>query len=315
MVEIVAALSTSQRTWLVVNSTVLVTLTLGVIIQGRLVDEHVGPPGNLRAGLVAVEIFAASVFFLAAVPGVYACLYLLAEDRPPTGAERSAIDEALITTALAAFLFTIARRVLPACWPAKGEVTQAQVLSRQRFAVAMSLISVVYTAGAIIEADTTTRMVIVGTGAIALGAYVFFTIQIERLGDKPLLTFRLRRRGWIRIDTRPVKGGPLEGVSGLPVAFVPASQTPADPRLWLSVTGLRRIKWLLRDRQEGENRYLLLRWTRRRHDTRANKQHPTHVVLTRRHDVPLYLAERGLGLIERADARPAPSAKARCCVR
>lgn len=306
MLEIVAALTASERTWLVVNSTILVTLTLGVIIQGRLVDEHVGPPGNVRAGLVAAEIFATSVFFLAAGTGVYACLYLLSEDRPPTAAERSAIDEAMLTTALAAFLFTIARRVLPACWPAAGEGPRVQLTpderdllerarSRQRFAVVMSLGLVVSTAAAIVVLDTTTRMGIVFAGATVLGAYVFFTIQIERLGDTPLLAFRLRRKGWIRIDTRPVKGGPLEGVSGLPVAFVPASQISTDPRLWLSVTGLRRIKWLLRDRQEGENGYLLLRWTRRRRDTRANKQHPTHVVLTRRHDVPLYLAERGLG--------------------
>lgn len=99
-----AALNESSREALSVTAAVLVAVALGFIFQGRVVDEQVHAPDALRARLVAVEVLAAGIFFVAAAVGVYSCLYYLTIDRIPIGADRKIIEHALLTSAVVGFL-------------------------------------------------------------------------------------------------------------------------------------------------------------------------------------------------------------------
>jgi MFS family permease len=305
-------LSDSGRATLSVTSAALVTIALGVIIQGRIVDEHVDPPGHWRAHLIAIEILASGIFFIATALGVWACLYFLEADRTPGKEDRALITSALVTTAIAAFLLTIARRALPALWPTSTERKRWRSPALVRTGVACSVGFVVSSVFAVWQLDAPGRLVLVVALAVVL---VVLLMMWSGLVEHELATaIRLGRRAWTRVPVRSVEGGPLADAPGLPVAFVPASQHPDDPQLWLSRAGVNRTRQLLRE-HGAENPLLwqgfranAILWLR---SAPPSDLHSTDAVLIRSNDAGLFRTEPALGLIERADVHAASPPEAR----
>lgn len=237
---------------------------LGVIIQGRIVDEHVHPPTNVRAYLVAIEILVATVFFVAAAKGVLGCLFFLDKNRIPEGGDRAVIEQALLTTTVAAFLLMIAKRALPACWPAPGQPPEE--LQPMRAGVALGVIFGVTSLSAAFWLDV--RGLLLYVPIMSLGIVVFMAIWLQAhkhaVEDEGLRArFLGRRRAWTRVPVRPVKGSRLDGAVGLPPAFVPVTQEPGDATLWLSGQGVERLRTLL-DEHSGAGAPPVLRWLGRR---------------------------------------------------
>jgi hypothetical protein len=305
-----SALTNSSREALSVAAAVLVALALGVIVQGRVVDEQVHPPGEWRARLVAVEILAAGIFYVAAFTGVYVSLYSLALDRTPVPRDRAAIEGALLTTAIVAFVFTIARRALPVCWPDPSARGEPHALATARWGIAVSVGVCLSSLAIAVELETgwlllavTLLGVLIITGMVGMG-----WIESHVFHDDAVLGAWLGRQAWMRVATRPVRGGPLDGELDLPMAFVPVSLESGDPRLWLSGRGAARIGRLLRERGDVAGGLELrvrkgcLEMIRSRLGS-ASHIRAADVVIVSRDDARLFPVEPALGLVERASGR------------
>jgi hypothetical protein len=303
-----SGLTDSSREALSVSASVLVAFALGVIIQGRVVDEHVDPPHAVRACLVAVEILVAGIFFIAAAVGVFACLYYLAADRTPAGRDRALVENALLSSALLAFVLTIARRALPACWPSGPDRPDDRAIALARWGALVGSMLVLCAASAVVAFDPLRLFLVVAALAVCLALYMLIGFRIEfRSVNERRTGRRLARQGaWLRVEARATERGGLDGATGLPAAFVPASQAVGDPRLWLSSAGVERIRALLREQgRSGDADLVLRRQGRKRIEMMRLRGEPAigvqvfNAVVMHRSDAGLYLVEPVLGLIER----------------
>jgi uncharacterized membrane protein len=259
IVEVLAsALTDGSPQALTVVATILATLTLGVTIQGRIIDDSVDPPGDLRAYCVALEILATTICFITSTVGVITCLYYLVENRLPEQADRAIIQTALGTTAAVAGLLTIARRALPAWWPPTQGRSHPGTPDLMRAGIILSVgllpiavISGELFFGVFVETRHLLMLVVALAFVVVLLMKIYSWIRLWREEESKMAT-RLGSQAWERVRTRPIKGGLLEGEPAPPMAFVPLLQDPTAQELWVSKTGVERLLVLLRARSKPQ---------------------------------------------------------------
>lgn len=305
MLDVATTLSGSSTEALSATAAVLVAVALGFIIQGRIIDEHVHPPAGLRSRLVAVEILACGIFFVAAAIGVFGCLYYLTLDRVPTGSDRDIIQNALLTTAIVGFLFTIAGRAVPAWWPPPELRPDPDALSLGRWGVAVSVGLCLAAVPSALLMDTRTLLVFM----VFLGAVLFVsmlamsTLHVQFVERESLRALWLGRRTWTRVHIRAKAGAQLTAAGAMPPAFVPVAERAEDGKLWLSRPGLTRL-WKVVEASDWPTERPTLHWVAHG-DAEVQYRRPVaddryviDVVLIRRNDAQLYLVEPTLGLVE-----------------